>query len=149
MPKTKNSFMQLIPRKMKVNKSEYINQTDIEVDWEQKYLELQCKTDAKIRKLENELREAYELIEALDESVKVSDKLITLLEDKILNMTDSVAEKETPFDHGVGISICDEPKFYHISNGKHVDTMPKNKFIGVDIEFQPNRGFRIAPKISK
>ena len=171
--KKHDNFMQLIPREdtktvYTVSKSE---PDEVEY-WKTQYETLKKKSSKKIKMLEDELKVATEMINTLEASARVADRLITSLHGELLAASDfsedddyfnseddldeddyvyedddEYDEDDSPFDHGIGLSIGKDPRFYRIQEGKRDYTKPKKKkFGGIDLEVQPGRGFRIAPR---
>lgn len=168
--KKHDTFMQLIPRKdtktvYAVSKSEL---DEVEY-WKTQYETLKKKSNKKIKMLEDELEVAVEMINTLEASARVADRLITSLHGELLAASDfgedddyfdseddldddsyvyeNDDEDNSPFDYGIGLSIGKDPRFYRIQEGKRDYAKPKKKkFGGIDLEVQPGRGFRIAPR---
>lgn len=121
--------------------------------WKAKYKSLKAESARRVAELEETIQSMEQLIQTMDQAAVLADQLLDAYREREaeleaqLEFSTTLAEPDscyTPgrFTSGVGLSV----DFEHGAKIHKLGSAEKKKLSGIDVEVQPGRGFRIAPR---
>ncbi|MCM1295024.1 MAG: hypothetical protein NC311_05735 [Muribaculaceae bacterium] len=109
--------------------------------WKNRCLHAESKCD-KLKKQINRTYGATRTPEPADASLSRLEAMLDQMEAE----RELASIDDPPMSAGVGLSFGPgrDPKLYRVSDGADLEDLPKEHFVGGEIEIQPGRGFHIG-----
>ncbi|MCM1231722.1 MAG: hypothetical protein NC489_16515 [Ruminococcus flavefaciens] len=141
-----DGFMELIPRVKNVTGCSIHQGDDSAEYWKNRCLH----AESKYGKLKKQVNRTYGATRTpVQDDDEDDDEVLARIEADLAQVDAELhlaSVDDPPLSAGIGLSFGPgrDPKLYRVSDGADLEDLPKEHFVGGEIEIQPGRGFHIG-----